>query len=88
MIGQLTSGLSHLAVPLGPTTSTKVGARIELHFRNLADGTLRVHGSWIKRGKRQKGVSRYLGHIPARELTNLVDHERLDNNGKNKKQTK
>lgn len=51
----------------------KMGARIELAPRWLTDGTLVVDGAWVRRGKRQPGVSRYLGHIPADQLKTILN---------------
>ncbi len=68
----------------GKSPKWKAGHRIELHSRTLRDGSIKVHGAWIKRGKRKVGVSRYVGHIPAKNLVNYLDKKRIEDVRKNK----
>lgn len=72
----------------GKSPKWKAGHRIELISRTLKDGTIKVHGSWIKRGKREKGRSRYVGHIPAKNLVNYLDKKRIKNVLSTKTKTK
>ena len=76
-----------MAVQYSGPTPKQAGARIELHARELADGSIKIHGSWVRRGARVKGESRYLAHIPSELLKHsMKDDERLNDYAEKRKE--